>query len=237
MIDGENVLLYIALTPSQWSQQSSQVNTFKVCTHLALRAALLPIRSESLLLHIEGRMWNWFSQQTYRESLVGHVPHLNSLKVMPHPVGGSCWKEECDSASTSETNTGWREEDHSAPNIISPVFPVPFPVQFFISGCWYVRTAHFCIRQVSDGHRDWLANLLCLPWQTSSDWQSPLQSCGGFPQGQSHQYWTKPHYWMREGGRKRVWGWVVVVGVNALWVLSDVIWSVIVVLPLEVSRT
>lgn len=140
MIDGEKVLLYIALTPSQGSQQSSQVNTFKVCTHLALRAALLPIRSESLFLHIEGRMWNWFSQQTYRESLAGHVPHLNSLKALPHPVGGSCWKEECDSASTSETNTGWREEDHSAPNIISPVFPVPFPFQFFISGCWYVSS-------------------------------------------------------------------------------------------------
>lgn len=34
------------------------------------------------------------------------------------------------SAAQPRPNTGWREEDHSAPNIMSPVFPVPFLLQF-----------------------------------------------------------------------------------------------------------
>lgn len=68
---------------------------------------------------------------------------------MPHPVGGACWKETRSSAS--ENNIGWREEDFSTSNIVSPVFPEPFPVLFYIQMLQIAET-WYLIRQVSDAY-------------------------------------------------------------------------------------
>lgn len=103
------------------------------------------------------------------KSLVGHAAHLNSLKTMPHPAGGSCWKEERDSASASETNTGWREEDILRPALCSQCSQ-RYSWSSLIAARWEQPASSLDRCQVGTEETDWLINSVYLgsPHQTDS---------------------------------------------------------------------
>lgn len=99
---------------------------------------------------------------------------------MPHPAGGEFLLKRGTRHSLGPRDQYRMMEGGRLATLCPPVFLVPLSVfQLLIPHCWEVRTACVRVRQVSEWQRGWLADLPCLLWQTSLDWQSPLQSCGG----------------------------------------------------------
>lgn len=84
--------------------------------------------------------------------------------------------------------------------------------------------------QVGTKVTDWLVNVFTLALFTRLTVSTSVLR--GFPWCQFHQYQTIPQYWVKVGGSGGVCGCCGAV-VGALPVLSDMIWSAIVVLPLK----
>lgn len=174
-------------------------------------------------------MQDRFSHPTYR----GHTTHLNTLKAIPHPVGGSCWKETSGSDSATETNTGWREDDFSAPDIMSARLPVPFPIPLLHSQM--LKPGSSLDRcQMHMDMIDWLISCVYLGSTHQTD-SLHCRTVGDFLKVNLINTEQCHITGRREGCSSRMWAWCGVLGALSVW--SDVIWSVIVVLPLEALST
>lgn len=108
-----------------------------VCTHLTHWAVLLPFGLNlyrifpSLKKHVEASMQDRFSHPTNREKPCGPRCTFEFFESDASPSGGFLLKRE--TRLSLGLHTGWKEEDCSAPNIMPPVFPVPFLIQFYIA--------------------------------------------------------------------------------------------------------